>query len=199
MPDFIPRRNGDLLNWLANFKEKVQEHGPNLGLDPAVQAEIITICGKMQEKINHAEMAKADAMQAVANAEDYKRTQLQRLRQEINRLKTNADYTSSIGEDLEIIGSGEPPVDPNTYKPGFEGQAFQGYNRIKFTKKGVDGVNVYRREEGAANFTKIAMDTNAPYDDHSITAGTAYEYRCIGVDHDAEIGLPSDVVLVRSL
>ncbi len=200
MPDFIPPRDGDLRNWADNFKAKIAIHGPTLGYTAAQVTALQNRCDNLNTKISIAEQRKADYQESVTDKETIKNTEIVALRTEANRIKTNANYTSAIGEDLSIVGSGSTPPDPGTYKPDTSGQAFQGYNRITFKKKGVDGINIYRRNSGTTDWgNKIAFDSNSPYDDHSVTPGTAYEYMAIGVIDDAEIGLPSDVVLIRAL
>ena len=72
--------------------------------------------------------------------------------------------------------------------------------RLKFTKLGVDGVNVYARLKGQSTWTKIAFDSSSPYEDHRPLSvpGTpeVREYRLIGVIKDEEVGLASDIVAV---
>ncbi len=200
MADFIPTRDGDLRTWADNFKAKIGVHGVTLGYTPAQVTQMQGRCDSINLKINTAEQRKADYAESVTDKETTKTTEVAALRTEANRIKANAAFTTAIGQDLEIIGTADATPDPATYKPDTSGQAFQGYNQIKFTKKGVDGLNIYRRVQGTTDWgSKITYDTNSPYPDHSTTSGTAYEYMAIGVVDDVEIGMPSDLVLLRAL
>jgi hypothetical protein len=102
-----------------------------------------------------------------------------------------------MGKDLGIIGT-TADMDEETMKPKFSGEAFPGYARLKFTKKGLDGVNIYTRLKGQSNWAFLARDTNSPYDDHRplSQAGIAEtrEYMCIGVIADAEVGQQNDIL-----
>ena len=89
-------------------------------------------------------------------------------------------------------------MNEETVKSNLTGEAFPGYIRLKFTKKGLDGVNIYTRLKGQAPWTFLARDTNSPYDDNRplTTPGIpeTREYMCIGVISDAEVGQQSDIV-----
>lgn len=139
---------------------------------------------------------KNEAKQAVADKDDLKKEQLPLMRNEIKRLKTHGGFTIAIGEALGVIGSDEAiPV-----KPGLKGKARTNDVELSFTKKGLDGVNVYGRMKGVAAWTFLARDTNSPYNDARPLAVAGQpetrEYMCIGVIADEETGDPSDIVSV---
>ena len=118
---------------------------------------------------------------------------------EIARHKLANGYTQAIGEELGVIGT-HLDFDPTTYKAKITAEIFAGFVRIKFIKKGTDGINLYHRKKGEATWIFLARDTKSPYDDH-ITLETPnqpehWEYRAFGIIDDAEIGLPSDIVEV---
>src|ERR1019366_2266549 len=118
------------------------------------------------------------------------------MRNTIRRMKTHDGYTDAIGQDLDIIGSDTALPD----KPTIKAKATMNDVEISFTKKGLDGVNVYGRLKGVATWTFLARDTNSPYNDSRslATAGVpeTREYMCIGVISDAEVGQASDIVTV---
>lgn len=70
--------------------------------------------------------------------------------------------------------------------------------KIDFTKKGVDGVNVYSRLHGTVGWTKLGYDSNAPYFDtaplQAPNIPEVREYKARGVLADVEIGVDSDIV-----
>lgn len=72
--------------------------------------------------------------------------------------------------------------------------------RIKFSKSSTDGVNLYHRRKGQAEWSFLARDTKSPYDDHIVLSianqPEHWEYRAYGVIDDEEIGLASDIVEV---
>lgn len=116
-------------------------------------------------------------------------------------MKGNEDeFTTAIGKDLAILTQSVNGVDTENYQPVIKVASHPGYVRIIFKNKGVDGINIYKRRKGEADFIFLARDTKSPYDD-KMTMPTppnaeVYEYMAIGVINDVEIGLSSDIVAV---
>lgn len=108
-------------------------------------------------------------------------------------------YTTGIGEDLGIVGD-ESSFDPNTFTPEFKGTATPDGAKLVFKKDESEGVNIYSRMAGAAEFTFLARDTESPYIDNRPLAEAGKpevrEFRCRAVLNDVEIGNFSDVVRV---
>jgi hypothetical protein len=109
-------------------------------------------------------------------------------------------YTTAIGEDLGIIGD-EISFDPDTFKIEIKGVKWNNEGvKLSFVKGESDGGNIYSRTNGIGSFVKLAFDGESPFIDTRPLAvpGTPEnrEYLIKPVLHDAEIGLPSDVVSV---
>jgi hypothetical protein len=109
-------------------------------------------------------------------------------------------YTTAIGEDLGIIGD-ESSFDPDTFKAEIKGVKITNEGvKLSFVKGETEGVNIYSRIGTAGPFMKLAFDGSSPYVDTRPLSlpGTpeTREYMAKPVLHDAEIGLPSDVVSV---
>jgi hypothetical protein len=163
-------------------------------LAPAEITALSTAFSNLSVAINNVEAAKAALKNAVETKNAGEESNLTLLRKANNKMKTNDAYTDAIGEDMGIKGSSQD-VDREAAKPTFSGKAFPRYVRLKFTKNGLDGVNIYSR----LNWNFLARDTNSPYDDHKAPANGApetREYMCIGVMEDTEVGQQSDIVTV---
>lgn len=108
-------------------------------------------------------------------------------------------YTETIGEDLGIIGE-ETEFVENDYKTTLKGKSLPGNNEISFSKKGVDGINLYSHPVGGDQtvWEKIGFDSSSPYNDTRPPdrAGVPEkrEYKARGVINDVEIGQWSDVL-----
>ena len=192
--DYFPKRDSLLAIWFSNFQNKITTYGPTLGLAAADITDLTNLCANGSESILNAESKKNEAQTAVAEKVSFKKDQLPILRNAIQRMKTHADYTDAIGQDLGIIGTdSEVPA-----KPGLKAKARVNDVELSFTKKGLDGVNVYARLKGAAQWTFLARDTHSPYNDSRplTNAGVPEtgEYMCIGVINDEEVGEESDIV-----
>ncbi len=72
---------------------------------------------------------------------------------------------------------------------------------LVFDKSISDGVNIYAKRDGDADFVFLARDTASPYVDNRplLVAGKPElrEYKAVYVQSDAEIGLFSDEVVVN--
>ena len=76
-----------------------------------------------------------------------------------------------------------------------------GVVELDFDKSISDGVNIYAKRDGDADFVFLARDTASPYIDNRpllvATKPELREYKAVYVSNDAEIGLFSDEVVVN--
>src|SRR5712691_9537914 len=76
-----------------------------------------------------------------------------------------------------------------------------GVVELDFDKSISDGVNIYAKRDGDADFVFLARDTASPYIDNRpllvATKPELREYKAVHVQSDAEIGLFSDEVVVN--
>lgn len=196
---YLPTKDSELLAWLNNYKTKITTHATALGASAALVTQEKAWCDAMISAINLIETKKQELKSAVAAKDTAFQTQVGALRIEIARHKLHTNYTTAIGQDLGIIGI-HTEFDAATYKAKITAEIFGGFVRIKFVKRGVDGINLYHRKKGEATWIFLARDTKSPYDDHIVLETTNqpehWEYRAFGVLDDAEIGLPSDIIEV---
>ncbi|MBC7721090.1 MAG: hypothetical protein H7068_03650 [Pedobacter sp.] len=197
MNDYFPRSNAEQVTWLTNFKTKIATTGVTLGLTPAQITTIQNHCTSLIAAISNVETKKTDLAAAVKAKEIASQTDAGALRIEVARYKTLATYLPTMGQDLGIIGTATT-FDAASYKAKITAEMYAGFVRVKFTKNGTDGVNIYHRQKGEVTWQFLARDTKSPYDDHIVlaTAGIPehWEYRAFGVINDLEIGQPSDIV-----
>src|SRR5438094_10351722 len=77
----------------------------------------------------------------------------------------------------------------------------RGVVELDFDKSISDGVNIYAKRDGDADFVFLARDTASPYIDNRpllvATKPELREYKAVYVQSDAEIGLFSDDVVVN--
>jgi len=197
--EYFPSTEPQQAIWCLNFGEKILIHGPTLGLNAIESAAAQDKAFKYAELIAKVQLKKSELKSLVDEKNLAYTEKIGDIRKDIVKFKTNSALTSEIAGELGIVG-GETSFDPDTYKPEINASLFAGFVRIKFFKKGVDGVNIYHRKKGALAWSFLARDTKSPYDDHIelATPGTPehWEYRAFGVIEDAQIGLASDIVEV---
>ena len=199
MPDFIPRSEPQLAMWLLNHQQQITVLGASLGLSGADITAITNACTRTITNINAVEAKKNELDQTITNKDTQKDEDLGTIRNYVRIEKANPGFTDAIGAALGIMATASA-MDEENMKSKLTAEAFPGYVRLKFTKKGLDGVNIYTRLKGQSAWNFLARDTNSPYDDNRAltTAGVpeTREYMCIGVVADGEIGQPSDIVSV---
>jgi len=196
---FMPQRDDELKTWNNNFKQKLSGHAATVGVTPAEVTAANGQCDAINNAVDDVAQKKAAFESSVQAKENIKKQNIPLLLALINRIKAHFSYTTTIGEDLDIV-SEKVAVDPNA-KATLKGQAFKGYNRLTFKKAHLDGENIYVREKGTTDWgKKLTYDTNSPYDHHeTIVQGKTYEYMAIGVIDDFEVGLPSDIVEITAI
>ena len=199
MTDYIPSRESELSTWANNFAEKVGTYAKDLGFSPADVESLQNACVAIADGITSSMQAQKAAQMATENKTKAIVDSLVTIRTEVGRGKKAPGYTDAIGKDLGVIATGDKP-DLDTYKTALSAEVFPGHVTVKFTKKGVQGINVYVRLKGENGWTKLAYDTFSPYVDNRPlgTPGVAEtrEYMGIGVVHDTEVGQMSDIVQV---
>ena len=76
-----------------------------------------------------------------------------------------------------------------------------GVVELDFDKSIGEGVNIYAKRDGDADFVFLGRDTASPYIDNRpllvATKPELREYKAVYVQNDAEIGLFSDEVVVN--
>ncbi|MFN2621757.1 MAG: hypothetical protein ABR611_02835 [Chthoniobacterales bacterium] len=195
MPDFIPPGDDAKRTWATTFKAKIATNGAAVGLAPADITALQNLCDAIIGRIDD-KQAKRNAWQAAVTAADTgNNTDIGTLRSRIGAIKSNAGYTDAIGADLGVVGT-PGAFDPNTYQAELKSVelTMPGQVTVKFGKAGgkIDGVNVYSRRQGQADWKFLGRDTQSPYVDTTplTQAGTpeVREYRVRGVINDEEIG-----------
>jgi hypothetical protein len=197
MMDYFPSSTAQQVTWLTNFKNKIAIHGVVLGLTPDEIVAYQSNCDTMIANINSVEAQKTALKAAQKSKEEALQTEVGNLRTGIARFKTSSGFLQSIGQELAVIGS-TISMDKVSYKAKIKAELYAGFVRIKFTKKGTDGVNIYHRKKGESVWKFLARDTKSPFDDKIVLATSGqpehWEYRAFGVVNDTEIGQPSDIV-----
>ncbi len=197
--DYIPRREAEKVIWLLNIEGKIDTFLAPLGITAAEATAIKTRCSSIRTSISANEAARTAAKQAKESKDAVIKTEEAVLRNAIQTWKLKSTFTEAVAEALGL-NAPQSRMNMDDYKTQLTTQTFPGKIEINFTKKGVDGVNIYVRHKGQSTFMKIAYDSHSPYEDNRPLAisGTAEtrEYMAMGVIDDEEIGQQSDIVEV---
>jgi hypothetical protein len=197
--NYLPGNFDALVIWLNNYKTKIVIQVPVLGLTAAEVAEEVQWCVDIIDMINNITTKAGELKSARGTKKAGDKVQLAALKARIGRHKLHPAYNEGVGGELGIIGSSSG-FDVATYKAVLVTEIFGGHVRLKFTKRGADGINVYHRRRTEVDWQFLARVTKSPFDDH-INLAVAnqpehWEYRAYGVVDDEEIGIASDIVEV---
>jgi hypothetical protein len=193
--DYVPRKEGDLVLWLNNYKTKLAVHKAALGLTNAEFDAQNVFIDALVAALNANTQAQQDAQEARAALDAKKTTNVQGIRKQAQNIKTRATYTAAIGEDLGIVGD-EQTVDVNNSKPALKLRKVETGYELTFNLQGYfDGVKIYRQRPGQAK-QFLATDTASPYiDTEPQVNGTQYTAWFLIAD-DA-VGKESDAAIAQ--
>jgi hypothetical protein len=198
--DFYPRRDAERMLWLQNLRSKIEGHSKTLGLSASRVKEITGRLDTLIESFAAKARAAATYQAAVAAHNELEERTVAELRADVREIKANRLCSDGMKADLQIMGGGGESAARGEARPDLSAEVHTGFVRIRFKKRGFDGVNVYTRRPGEPVWRFLARDTNSPYDDHSELEkpGTpeVREYRLVGVEKDQEASEPSDAVSV---
>lgn len=199
MKDYLAYKDAELLLWISNFKNKILLYGLDYGLSEEEITDLIAQATALEQSIQSVATQKDVLAKFVAMKNAQRTTFLKNVRKASNRIKAHRHYREAIGQDLNII-TPTATLDEKSYKPVVTIKIAGGMVRIKYQKKGVDGVNIYRRRRGEVTWQLVTRSTRSPYLDRIQLQQPGqpehWEYRIIGVVKDVEIGQPSDIVEV---
>ncbi len=196
---FFPTSDPAILIWAMNYKEKIGIHGAALGMTPVEVASEQALCDQIIDSITLIDSRKKQLKSALDGRDSAIEVQGGELRGNIANHKTVSGYTSNIGEDLGVI-SQSAAADFENFKSKITVTHFGGVIRVKFVKKGTDGINLYRRKKGSMDWSLVGRMTKSPFNySYSLAVSGQpehWEFFAFGVVNDEEVGLASDIVEV---
>jgi hypothetical protein len=197
--DYVPRRESKLVLWAKNFKTKLAQVGASLGVTAGEITEVETAVDDMAEAIKQNNLAQIAAQAKRKEKDAVKKKSLGKIRRTVSRMKTHTNWGTNIGEGLGTEAV-DQKVDKDNFKPALRGKALRGFVKIQYTKKGVDGMNIYSRYAEEKEWTFLGFDLRSPYPDTRPLRkpGTPEErlYCAIAVMNDKQIGQRSDTISV---
>jgi hypothetical protein len=196
--DCIPKKDADFLTQLKYLRDKAPTQQAVLNISPADLATLTADATLFEGKLGAFNDADAAYSAASADKQNTRAAVEGRERAIIRRLKSAPGYTDAIGQLLKIIGP-DDTTDLTTAKPDLSATPQAHGVELDFTKSKSDGVNIYSKRDGDADFVFLAHDTSAPYvDNRTLLAAGKPEvrrYKAIYVLNDDEIGNFSDEVV----
>ena len=195
--DFIPKRDGNLAFYEANFRQKLPLHAVALGLTTEEVNETIGIISEHLEAHADANYQRAISKSALEKSRLKKNAAKKELRRMAKMIKSSKNYTSDIGMDLQIIGPDTVPKNMTDIKPVLKLNITGQLVGISFRKENALGINIYSRRGAETEFTLLVRNTAVNYTDDRAKLDGAKpeqrEYYAYYVDNNVETGIRSDI------
>ena len=197
MADYIPHTDDTRISWNKNMKDKIEAQGVVTGLTVAEATQMKTFSEQIIAAIEDCATAHIASVTATTIKDMLVNKNEKEQRTFIGRMKKNKNYTKAIGDDL-LINTVVDTEKTGQIKAKIKLEVKPGKVVISFVKGKLEGMNIYVRLAGKAGWEKLAYNSYSPYEDKRplAVAGVSEhrEYMGIGVLHDEEVTLQSDIM-----
>ncbi len=127
---------------------------------------------------------------------------IQRLSTLIARIKAHKNYTTAIGQDLQIIGT-EIILDPSSWKPVVTVQYEAGQLIVGWKKGQASAIEIWADRGDGNGFVFFTINTEPDTLDNTplpaAGSGVTWQYKAIYRLHDKRVGQWSDVVSIKAV
>jgi|GEM_PF-3354814 len=199
MRDFIPQALGDFSQWVRLQTTKRPGYAAKLGYTDADITQRNAADQAVLAKIAAADATMSQARAAVTERDAAIDAYEKATRADIARAKTHPAYTEAIGQDCQWLAGGSTPTADQraSLQPTLQQRPSAEGVRLDWSKLGQDGVQVFRRAVGTADWGRpLAYDTRSPYIDTETGLHGRYEYCVQLMQDDKPVGDRSAVVEV---
>ncbi len=200
--DYIPTLQALRKIWYQFQIDNADVKGAAMGMTGTQISAYKAKCQAQIDDINALIAAKAAYSAAVQAIKTNSPVNNGAIRTAVELVKTNTAYTPAKGTGLKIVDT-HVTLDFSDFTPVLEYKVYTGYVRLMFDFHGLEMMNVYCRLKGTTAWTKIAVVSHSPFDDHRpifvpalplVAANSeAREYMIIGVMDDEEVGNASAI------
>ena len=199
--DFIPSTDSEFVAWHDNFKVAAQAKQAEGGILAEDVIQIENDNGELHAKLAAKTLAAAAHKQATAEFQAIHERAEANSRGVARRVKAQATYQPGLGAFFGIEGP-DASVDLANAKPHLSGVDLTGGKvEIRFNKLKSDGICLYCKREGDADWIVVAHPTVSPFVDNRplLHADKPEIRRYTGVymQKNQEIGQYSDEVVVN--
>ncbi|MBI2924530.1 MAG: hypothetical protein HYY24_02365 [Verrucomicrobia bacterium] len=198
--DYVPNQRNARYQWYKNVSANVVAEAAKFGAPAADATAAKALADGIIAKMEATDAADTAAKGARQIERTTEAANLAQLRAKARNWKTLSGFPASGSEAVLKLKGAEAAFDPTTYKPVIKVSIEAGRIKVEFEKRGVDGVAVYSRRRGEAQWRRIGTDTDSPYFDTGALAQPnvpeVREYMARGLIGDEEVGLDSDSVSI---
>lgn len=224
---YIPATDADKVSWLNNLKVKLPQYAETLDVTEDEVTDVEN-AARMFEHVFLTLNAYKQTVQALTSLKNQLRSSLlqtlmsnlpqppyigdppdlvnngifNRIPLLIARIKQHPNYTTAIGQDLDLIPA-ETPFNPNDMLPDLTVKLDAGHPLLRWKKGVADGVHIYVDRHDGNGFVLLARTVKNQYLDTSAlppnTFSVTWEYKVRYLFGDDEVGQFSQVISVNVL
>lgn len=200
--DYLPRADAEFLLWHDRLLEAVKTYGSTVGIAPAEQARVQTANAAFHAHLDAVDEAAIRAKVAVSEKDAFRQKLEAECRGLANRVKAHPGYSTAIGTGFGIV-SRRAELDRVAIQPTLTLEALPGHAvRVAYVKAGTDGINVYGRCAGEAEWTLLGRSTRSPFFDRRAPRQPGVredrEYRAFYMLDDDQIGQVSAIATITT-
>ncbi len=159
---YYPSTKALLKPWAQNFKTNIGPIGARINEPVADIAKAQANMDRLLTDMDNAELARLEWERLNNVLKGTMKEVGEETRQFVNRLKGNPLLMVSDAEQLQIIST-TAIADLTDYTPDLAVRETGGTIHIGFKKYGADGMNIYGRLQGEAEFKLLANGKRTPY------------------------------------
>ena len=228
--NYLPSGDNDRVTWLNNFYGKLPGYAPTLGITATEVTSVADDTAMFTYTVNISNVYKQTAQNMVAYKSLLKHQQLStgplgaipglppippaptavpagvfdRIAKLVARIKSSANYTNSIGQDLDIIAA-PIVVTTATMQPTLRVSLDAGRPHIKWPKGNADALDLYVDREDTAGYILLGRFISPEYIDTYNLPSTMplaqWDYKAIYVIGNNPVGLysPAESIIVKKL
>lgn len=190
--DYIPKDKFQLGVWLVQFLEAVKKDPNHYGINQEEIKSLETFVALYLADLKNEKSIIDQKRDQIAKTGKDRKAAIDISREIAQVIKASPNYDNQVGEKFDIIGE-ESTFDKDTFKTVLTLTKITDGVRIEFVKSQTEGVRIYRRVKGQADFEFMAYDLHSPYiDTKDIVSPMKIEYYAKGVIDGEEIGVESD-------
>ena len=152
MPDYMPRKDGQLLMWATNFSTYLAEHGAEFGLSPEQIEEISSGVGTLETTLGrHTEAAAA--AQASRQVKIQTRGRVEgAIRTLVRQLQARPSLSNAQRESMGITVAGNGKAASNSHLPTYPIATVDTAQRFRHRITYFDASNISRKARPAHTF-----------------------------------------------
>ena len=200
--DFIPKGEGDLLQFLLNLNAHIASPPAGFVIPAALQTAISDACQALPVAADAAKQAEDAYHAAVQQKLTTKTNSIKAIREAVKDLQRLPNYDAAIAKALGVVGDEFTPEYANLKPAKPKAKRVIKGVQITYVRGYADGALIYGRRGAETAFTLVGQVNKTVFIDTrtNIDGASAEnrEYYLVFFKNDDPIGISSDIFIVKA-